>query len=242
MVDVYCNICKSTEFLPFKTRGNTRCAKCGSIDRTRVQLLYLDKFANLRPGMRILHIAPEGPLFRYIAGVVGATYDPRDIDVERYARLKHDGVQVRKLDLCSSDLEKLPSDHYDLVLHNHVLEHLPCNMTAVLYHLHRSLKANGLHMFSLPLQSGRWDETFQELDKEASVARFGQWNHVRRVAVADLPNTLGQVFDIEDQTKVTLADVFGEETLHRHNIPEARWRKLTGANVFVCRKNDIKLQ
>jgi phosphoglycolate phosphatase len=200
----------------------------------------------LRPGLRVLHLAPERALFKYIAERVGDSYDPRDLKPEHYKELQHRAVTVKRIDLCT-DADALPTDHYDLILHNHVMEHVACNMTAVLYHLHRSLNFEGLHMFSVPILGGRWEESFVKMDDQEEMAqwrtkRFGQWDHVRRFGEFDLDKTLGQIFDIEKQLNMPLIDLFGEETLRRYNIPEPTWQSFTGTNVFIFKKDDIKLR
>lgn len=241
MGDISCNICGGTEFVDYKTRGRIRCQACGSIERHRLFLLYLEKFANLRPGINVLHIAPERRIFKYIAERVGPSYDPRDLDVERYKNLKFENIKVSRLDLCK-DAALLPSNFYDLIIHNHVLEHLPCNTTAVLFHLHRSLKQDGIHMFSIPIFKGRYEESFVDMSKEDREKQFHQWDHLRNFGRDDLALTLGMVFNIENQLSITPVSLFGEEILYRHNIPQNRWRTFTGASLFVLRKRDLLLQ
>lgn len=236
-----CNICGNRDFVEFKTRGKIRCTGCGSIERTRLLALYLDKYAGLRPGLRVLHFAPERALFKKIAKTVGDTYDPCDLDVERYAKLTAGNVRVRGFNLCT-DLHTLPDDHYDLILHNHVMEHLPCNVTAVLWHLHRALKPGGLHMFSIPIIGKHYEESFADMSPEEREKRFAHAEHMRNFAMADLPSTLGMLFDIEDELKRAPRDHFDEETLRRFNVPENRWKKFNGASMFMLGKEHLKLR
>lgn len=240
MSDITCNLCGGTTFVDYKTRGRIRCQTCGSIERHRLMYLYLEKFVKFRPGLKVLHLAPERQFFKNIANEIGDTYDPRDLDVERYANLKFKDITVNRIDLCT-DTPTLPSNHYDLVLHNHVLEHLPCNVTAVLFHLHRAMAPDGTHMFSIPIFKGRYEESFVDMNPEERTARFHQWDHLRNFGRDDLLSTIGMVFNIEDQLTITPISLFGEETLRRHNIPENRWRRFTGASPFILRKNDILL-
>src|SRR5688572_15182293 len=107
MTDVICNLCGSTEFEHKKTRrGGVRresdelkCSNCGSKERTRALFLYLERYADLKPGMKVLHIAPERAVFNHIARIVGDGYDPCDIDTERYQSYRFGDVSVRKFDL-----------------------------------------------------------------------------------------------------------------------------------------------
>lgn len=235
-----CNICGGEQFKPDKNRGNIRCSNCGSIDRTRLLKMFLDHYADLREGMRVLHISPERPLFPRIADVVGEGYHIRDIDIERYSKLKHDSVKIEKLDLCE-DVDSLPTDYYDLVLHNHVIEHVPCNVSAVLWHLHRSLNENGLHMFSVPM-SAKYEESLCDLSPEERDRRFKHPEHMRIFGRKDISQTIGMIFDIEDQFRKTPRDHFGGEELQKCNIPESRWDKFDGGSVFMIPKSGLKMK
>ncbi len=235
-----CNICGGENFEPFRNRGNIRCTGCGSIERTRLLAMFLDKFATLRPGMRVLHFAPERQLFKKIGDIVGEGYHVRDIDVARYSKLKIPGVQVERFDLCN-DLDSLPADYYDLIIHNHVMEHVPCNVTAVLWHLHRSLSENGLHMFSVPMSS-YYEESLAPMAPEQRDEKFKHPEHMRIFGMKDLQKTIGMIFDIEDQIKNTPRDYFGDKALEDNNIPESRRKKFDGASVFVLGKGDLKLK
>lgn len=240
-IGMECNICGARDFVEYRSRGDIRCAGCGSIERNRLVALYLDRFVTLRPGLKVLHFAPERPIAPRLAKVIGPSYHVRDIDVERYKGMKKTGVSVEKFDLCT-DCESLPSDHYDLILHNHVMEHIPCNVTAVLWHLHRALAPDGLHMFSIPVVGQAFEESFVEMSPEERTERFKQHDHVRNFSRKDLDLTLGMLFDIEESVGRTLVDLFGEETLRRYNIPENRWRKFNGGCLFVLKKTDLKLR
>src|SRR3546814_17373430 len=73
-------------------------------------------------------------------------------------------------DVCSSDL----------ILHSHVMEHIPCNITAVLYHLHRSLKPEGKQVCCVPIiRDGPYAEDLGPTSADDAAARFGQDDHVR---------------------------------------------------------------
>ena len=117
-----CPQCKGTEIIDFNGRTAVRCAKCKSLERTRVVYLFLERHVRPQPGWKVLHLAPEAVLSQHLYDLVGDGYEPADLDPARYA--KRAPIPVRQLDLCDG-AAKLPSDHYDLVMHNHVLEHVP---------------------------------------------------------------------------------------------------------------------
>ncbi len=236
MNNIECNICGGTDFTDFKNRGKIRCTECKSIERTRVFWMYLEKFAQLKSGMQVLHFAPENVVSEKIYKIVGEGYDARDLDPARYS---FNGI--KKFNLCE-EVESLESDKYDLIIHNHVLEHLPRNIIAVLWHLHRSLKPDGLHMFSIPFTGGNYDEFLGPLEKHDAITRFGQHDHVRTFGLNDISKSLGMVFNINSQLKKTLDVRFPRSKLKCYNIPKGRWRTFNGATMFLLRKHHLKLQ
>lgn len=230
-----CNFCGSDDLRTFRGRPACRCAQCMSLERTRIAKLVLDGH-RLRPGQRVLHLAPERALSKYLQAAVGPEhYDAIDIDPSRYPWLN-----VRRVDLVT-DAEKLPTEAYDLVLHSHVIEHIPCNITAVLYHLHRSLTNDGLHLFAMPIDGGRrYSETLAPLEREQALSEYGHPEHVRRFCRADLDRTLGMIFDFPEMPDLEAR--FGASVLRAAAIPERLWRGWNGSVYFEMRKRDIKLR
>lgn len=139
-----CNLCGSPDFKDFNTRPKSICSRCGAYERTRVLKLMLDQLG-IGPQSSVLHIAPERGLYSYLRSCVGR-YVVCDIDVDRYSHIP----DLRKLDLCDpksfGDLGE-----FDFVIHNHVIEHVPCNWTAVMIRLHKLLGDDGVHLFSMPI-------------------------------------------------------------------------------------------
>lgn len=233
--EVECPFCGSRKFKNFRI-PRIRCKKCGSTERMRVTKLLLDDMNLPRPGMRVLHIAPERPLAKYLFDRCGDGYEARDAAPQRY---DFDFTTCKPLDLCK-DAASLPSEHYDLIVHNHVIEHVRCNYTMVLLHLHRSLKSDGLHMFSVPFTHHKSyaENLARKLDRETRITEFGQHNHFRRFTVPHFQATLGAIFDIPNE--YDLSEKIPPETLRRFNIVEEHW-KLGPAAVFVLRKEDCRL-
>ncbi|WP_052584727.1 methyltransferase domain-containing protein [Limnospira indica] len=215
------------------TRKYVRCTQCGSLERTRAMYLFIEKYNLVKPGYRILHFAPEWGLAQKLRNLVGDGYEPCDLDTDRY---KHIGV--RKVNLVE-DAAKFPPNSYDLIIHNHVIEHLPCNYTAILFFLHRSLKNTGVHLFSIPILSGYDEESLFPLTEEERHRRFGQFDHVRRFGRESLNNTLGLVFRMPDY--YDLEQKFGASICELHNIPVDARKGFTGHTIFMFRKNDIRL-
>jgi phosphoglycolate phosphatase len=229
--DMVCPICRSGSFEDYRNVPNTRCRSCKSNERTRVAKLFLDRHVRLRPGQKVLHFAPEPQLGKQIVAIVGAGYEAADIDPGRYTDKL--GYRVQQLDLCT-DAKALPSDFYDLILHNHVMEHVPCNVTLVLQNLHRAVKPGGAHMFSIPVLAGHSAEDLDPALTEAErTARFSQRDHIRRFGRADFDLTVGAVFGLT--ASYSLTDFFSEADLRKSNIRESQW-VCSGSSVFYLRK------
>jgi SAM-dependent methyltransferase len=224
-----CNVCGGSRFADFRRRKGILCADCQSLERTRIIKLYLDEL-NLGPGKKVLHLAPEKGLAQFFMHRK-VDYDPVDFDPTRYP-----WAPVRRLDL-TTDAKALPSDHYDLVLHSHVMEHIPCNITIVLQHLHRVLRTGGTHLFCIPLLPGNFSEFLGKMSDQEATSRFGQHDHVRRFGADNLQDTLGMIFNLEESD---LEARFGAWRLHSHNIPKTAWRGLGVHTVFALCKNDLR--
>jgi phosphoglycolate phosphatase len=233
-----CNLCGGTRFLPMKQRQNVRCARCGSLERTRLLWLYIERSGILGPGATVLHFAPESGLSRRLRESVGAAnYRAVDYDPSLYPQVP--GVETFDL---THDVETLASESLDLIVHSHVLEHIPCNIAYPMFHLHRALKAGGLHACVIPLSPGRWDESFDPgLSSHERTRRFGQADHMRRIGREDVDQTLGKILRIARYRDFDATRDFSVETLHRFNIPESHWRGLTMGTPLLLAKSDYLL-
>lgn len=229
-----CNICGNDTFGPQANRPNARCQKCGSLERTRALKLHLDRLGLPRKGDRILHFAPEMMIAKFLKERAGDGYEPVDL----YPNL-FKGLDVRKFDLCA-DAEALVPNTYDCIIHSHVLEHIPCNWTMVLLFLHRALRPGGHHIMCFPILGGSYEESLAPMTGADAVKRFGQDDHVRRFAAADLSRTLGMVFrgNLADHK---LSSHFDAPTLNAVNIPANMSTTLNSSTVFVFGKYDARV-
>jgi SAM-dependent methyltransferase len=145
------------------------CWRCGAMERHRSLWLYLDRHGELiRPGMSVLHVAPEPvlrdrfanvPGVRYVGGDLTAQFGPEEIDV----------TQLRFAD-----------ESFDAVVCNHVLEHVP-NDRRAMHELARVLKPGGWAVLQVPdVEAPRTDEDPAVTDPGERERRFGQHDHVRR--------------------------------------------------------------
>ena len=229
---MHCNICGGTAFIDMPKRPGVRCADCGSLERTRVAALHIVEDIRPPSGSHILHFAPERGLAALLGEIGGPNYRAADIDPSRYP-----GLGVERFDLCE-DVFDLPLNRYDLIVHNHVLEHVEGNYSAVLVRLARSLSDAGTMLFSVPIIPGGFTDEIVDLPFDEKVERFGPMLHVRRFGRDALQRTLGMIFPIPES--YDLRDRFDEALLTECNIPLNYWNKYSGANVFRMRRQDIR--
>lgn len=231
--DPTCPYCKSSTWLDMGKRKGVKCGTCGSLERTRVIKVLLDNAGIPKPGSRILHFAPERPLYRFLSSVPNVTYDACDLAPENYKF-----GNIRKFDLCA-DVMSLESETYDLIIHSHVMEHIPCDVTAVLFHLHRALKPAGVHVVCIPIMPGRYSEDLGVPFGEEATRRFGQEDHVRLFGVVDIHRTFGMVFKIDEN--YDMENYIDSLTLDKYNIPMRERKGFSGSSVFMFGKDDIRL-
>lgn len=230
-----CNICGSTCFIAMKNRPNVRCASCGSLERTRLLYLYLEKHGLPQPRSKVLHFAPERGLYNLISRIVdSADYTVADIEPNSYSFAKN----IMRFDICK-DVETLPDNYFDLIIHSHVLEHVKCNVSYVLFHLHRALKEDGWHICVIPFLGGSYDECLGNMEATEATKRFGGASHVRRFGRDDIDNSLGKILRFEKEFDAT--QDFRPKLLRQYNIPETSWRGLTPDTVLCLRKYDMRL-
>ena len=82
-----------------------------------------------------------------------------------------------KADICNLPFK---NNSYDIILCNHVLEHIP-NDTKAMQELYRVLKPGGFGVFQIPQDLNR-ASTFEDnsiTDKKERAKIFGQYDHVR---------------------------------------------------------------
>ncbi|MFZ1813066.1 MAG: methyltransferase domain-containing protein [Rhizobiaceae bacterium] len=173
-----CNICGGTEFETYRARPGERCCKCGSKARHRIALDVYERllFARARPGFRLLHLAPERFLHPLLKARFGEGYITGDASPERYPH-----ATPVKLFL-PRDFTAFPAGHFDAILHNHVLEHIPGHYKDHLNGLVEWLAPGGLMIFSVPgpYMNRQTEEGGENLSSnEERLARFLQEDHFK---------------------------------------------------------------
>jgi hypothetical protein len=198
----HCPLCGNSEFVDFNGRKGVKCGRCSSLERTRLEFAVLNRIGCLRPKIDVLHFAPEPALGSRLRALSNR-YVSADFDPKRYHKLFPDTVRI---DLCNDSLEEYRGG-FDLILHNHVLEHLPCNVVDVLRRLLACLKPTGLMMFTMPIREGA--DTVEDFDPtltaEERTRRFGQYDHVRMFGGNDVVQLVAKAGNI---APVNLLDRF----------------------------------
>jgi len=227
--NLQCPICKTDRFLAFNGRENARCANCHAMERTRLLWLVLDKHGLFRPGLRVMHIAPELPLIKRFSELLSDRYYACDINPERYSSKF---TTLRPLDI-GCDLVKIPSCSFDVIMHSHVLEHVRCDVEPILREFERILAPGGHHYLSVPI---RGDETREDLSDDLPPAerlkQFGQADHYRLFGRRSLPEMLDRVWGARERHHVEPLELFTAGELEKAAIPEDAWSGIGGHTIF----------
>ena len=160
------------KFLPYgylKLRPNALCPGTLSLERHRLLWLYLERETRfLEQSLKVLHLAPEQVLYKKFKSFEHWNYTTADLDSP---------LAEVKADICALPFEE---NTYDLILCNHVLEHIQDHIKAM-EELYRVLKKGGTLIAQVPLEEQR-EKTFEDnsiLDKKERTKVFGQYDHVR---------------------------------------------------------------
>jgi SAM-dependent methyltransferase len=169
---VECPCCEGhfSSFRSFNRRPNAECPRCGSLERHRTLWLYLrDRTDLLVEPAAVLHFAPEPALEHRLRSSGNVRYTAADLHPA------HSGIE-------RVDIMAIPfaDASFDLVLCNHVLEHVPDDRAAM-RELHRVLRPGGRALLQHPIEEHR-AETYEDATIVSPAQRriaFGQADHVR---------------------------------------------------------------
>ena len=217
--DVECPVCDG-RFRRFLHDRNSVCPRCRSRARHRLLSLYLARETDVleRP-RRILHFAPEPMLSAALRKVAGDAYLSGDIDPRK---------AMRRLDMTAIDL---PDASFDLVLVNHVFEHVPDDQRAM-REVRRVLAPGGMLITQHPVDYTR-ETTYEDpsiTTREARKAAFRHPEHLR-VFGRDFPDRLrGAGFEVE---LVRYRDEVGEDARRRYGLGDGG--EVRGDDIYVGR-------
>jgi SAM-dependent methyltransferase len=173
---VECPICGHhyRKFLPYgriNPRQNALCPHCLSLERHRLIWVYLKEKTNFFSAKQdVLHIAPEPCFMARFEKQHGDRYITADIE-SPLAKVKMDIHAI-----------PFPENKFDVVLCNHVLEHVEDDIKAM-REIQRVLKPGGYAIMQVPFFAPVPDVTFEDVSitglREREKA-FGQSDHVRK--------------------------------------------------------------
>jgi hypothetical protein len=217
-MDLTCNICGSQSFDSYGAvpRVNARCSVCKSLERHRA-LHYLLKSNGLlaaRQGVyRCLQLAPERVTHDYLLRAYGAGYVAADLFPQRYEH-----AECLKLRL-PDDFEIFPSGYFSLIVHNHVLEHIPGSFRSHIDEFYRLLRVGAIMAFTVPDVAQGILNTVEggELlpTNEDRVRLHGQEDHFKTFGT-DLIDYLKLKFAVV-QTAFSIDDPLRRTIFEKHN-------------------------
>ncbi len=159
-------------FLPYgygKQRNNVLAPGTLSLERHRLLWLYLENETDFFTAQKkVLHFAPEQAFYKRFRKQQNLDYTTTDL---------YSPLADVKADICNLPFE---DNSYDLILCNHVLEHIPDD-TKAMQELYRVMKPGGMGIFQIPQDLNR-ETTFEDnsiTDPKERAMIFGQYDHVR---------------------------------------------------------------
>lgn len=159
-------------FLPYgyeNIRQNVLSPSTLSLERHRLLWLFLQNETDFfsKP-LKILHFAPEQAFYKRFRKLTHLDYTTTDLNSP---------LADVKADICNLPFE---DSSFDVVLCNHVLEHIP-NDTKALEEIYRILRPDGWAILQIPQDYNR-EVTFEDnsiTDPKERAKIFGQYDHVR---------------------------------------------------------------
>ncbi|ADY28457.1 class I SAM-dependent methyltransferase [Cellulophaga lytica] len=160
------------KFLPYgyeKQRDNVLSPSTLSLERHRLLWLYLQSETDFfTADLKVLHFAPEQAFYKRFRKMKNLEYTTTDLESP---------LADVKADICNLPFK---DNSYDVILCNHVLEHIPDD-TKAMQEMYRVLKPGGWGVFQIPQDLSR-ENTFEDdtiTDKKERTRIFGQYDHVR---------------------------------------------------------------
>lgn len=204
-------------------RGGDACPVCHSTSRERLIWFWLQqkgrgfRFAN---DIAIAHFAPEKGLTKRLQSASPANYTPYDFAPARYRHL--DNVQQADLGGLT-----IPEASVDLLMCNHVLEHVP-DVPLAMSEIIRVLKPGGTAILQVPIAL-KLDATIElglASTPEDRIRLLGQDDHLRLFTQDGYVSHLQQAgFAVE------LYEAFEDD-----GQAATDWRLDPFETLFICRK------
>ena len=150
-------------------RKNVLSPSTLSLERHRLLWLYLKNETDFFSSqLKVLHFAPEQAFYKRFKKLSNLNYVTTDLNSP---------LADVKADICNLPFQ---DNEFDVILCNHVLEHIP-NDTKAMQELYRVLKKGGFGILQVPQDLTR-ETSFEDnniTDKKERAKIFGQYDHVR---------------------------------------------------------------
>lgn len=196
------------KFLPYgyeNPRENVLSPSTLSLERHRLLWLFLKSETNFfNAQLKVLHFAPEQPFYKRFKKLKNLDYTTTDLNSP---------LADVKADICDLPFK---SNTFDVILCNHVLEHIP-NDIAAMSELYRVLKPGGWGVFQVP-QDLKRELTFEDnsiTDKNERTKIFGQYDHVRVYGRDYFEILRGMGFLVDE---VNYSEILSPEEIDRYRL------------------------
>lgn len=224
-----CPVCENSfkKMLPYGNQGtdNRLCPSCLSLERHRLLWLYLKQRTSFfNDSLKVLHVAPEQPFIKRFKALPNLSYITADL-LSPLADIRMDIQNIPQ-----------PDNTYDVVICNHVLEHVENDAKAI-GEIFRVLKPGGWAILQVPINWSS-EATYEDPSIKTASERekhFGQYDHVRYYG-HDYPQRLrGAGFNVDDEDFLSTFSE-GERDFMRLPEREMIWKstkptELTGNKV-----------
>lgn len=166
----YCTVCDHSARLFIRdpiAQNEFRCPNCYSLERHRLLGLYKNKVF-FTGNKKMLHFAPEECVKKVFSDKKNIDYLSADLD--------------RSKAMIEMDIQNIqfPENSFDLIICNHVLEHIPNDQKAM-NELYRVLKPRGWAFLTVPINY-KSETTFEDpaiFTPEQRIENYGQADHLR---------------------------------------------------------------
>lgn len=218
---VECPVCEGTfrKFLPYgynKVRKGVLCPRCFSLERHRLLWLFLKRRSRFfTDHLRLLHIAPEQCFYARFRKLSHLEYVTADL-VSPLADVKIDVQHMT-----------FPDASFDVVICNHVLEHVPDDRKAM-REIHRILNPGGFAILQVP-SNPSMEKTYEDAsitDPNERERHFRQRDHYRLYGKDYIQRLQEEGFRIRDED---FSASLSEEEKSRFRLP-------AGEFMFACYK------
>jgi SAM-dependent methyltransferase len=209
---VECPVCggRFSRFLPYgynKVRKGVLCPRCFSLERHRLLWLYLkNKTVFFTDPLKVLHVAPEQCFYSRFRKLGNLDYTTADLE-SPLADVKLDIQQM-----------PLADNTFDVVICNHVLEHVPDDRKAMREIL-RVLKPGGYGIMQVPMEM-TLEKTYEDpaiVDPHEREVHFRQKDHYRLYGRDYIERIRECGFRISEPN---YSDELDQQTIQRYRLPE----------------------